>query len=313
MSWTHQPVMLREVVEWLRPRPGAVYFDGTVGGGGHSAALLEAGACVVAVDRDPAAVAEAGRRLGRFAERFRVRQGLFTELEREPAGAWDGVLLDLGVSSHQLDTPGRGFSFRFDAELDMRMDPGAGRPAWELLAETEEAEMARWFREYGEEPRARALAREIARGRARRPLRTTGDLVGVAERVCGAGRARGHHPATRVFQAVRIAVNGELELLARGLEAAPRALKAGGRLAVITFHSLEDRIVKRFIAEKSREWEETPAWPNSVPNPGRVLERLTRKAVAPSEAEVAANPRARSAKLRVAARLPDAAAAGGAA
>jgi 16S rRNA (cytosine1402-N4)-methyltransferase len=295
--------MLEEVLDALRPGPDRVFFDGTVGRGGHSEALLERGARVVGRDRDPSAVVEARKRLERFGNAFEVRCGDFGELAGYGAGAFDGILLDLGMGSHQLDDPSRGFSWRFDAPLDMRFNPEMGRSAAELLREASEEEIVRWLRESGEEPRARRVARAIASWCRREPALTTGGLAAAVEAACGKRRAGHHHPATRTFQAIRLAVNDELGALERALEASPGALKPLGRLTIVSFHSLEDRIVKQFIRESSREFQDTPEWPNSVPNPNRSFRMVTRKALKPTEDECKRNPRARSARLRVAERL----------
>lgn len=299
----HRPVMVGEVLEALRAAPGKMYFDGTVGMGGHSEALLERGAWVIGRDRDAEALAEAGRRLARFGEAFCAQRGDFGGLEAYGDGTFDGVLLDLGVGSHQLEEAGRGFSFRFDAPLDMRFDRSGGQSAAELVRSATEEDLVRILREYGEEPRARRIARAIISWRRKGGALTTLGLAGVVEAACGGRHGARIHPATRTFQALRIAVNDELGSLRRALGASARALKPGGRLAVITFHSLEDRIVKGFMREASREYEDTPEWPNSVPNPARAFEMVTRKPVVPSARECEENPRARSAKLRVAERL----------
>lgn len=302
-EWRHRPVMLGEVLEALQPAPGRLYFDGTVGMGGHSEAILERGGWVMGRDRDPAALAEAQARLGRFGDAFCAQRGDFGELGEYGAAVFDGVLLDLGVGSHQLDEPSRGFSFRFDAPLDMRFDPSAGKSAAEWLGEATEEEIVRILREYGEEPRAKRIARALVSWRRKAGELTTFGLASTVEVACGGRRGARIHPATRTFQALRIAVNDELGALRRALDASATVLKPGGRLAVITFHSLEDRIVKGFMREASREFEETPEWANSVPNPHRTFAMVNRKAVVPSETECEENPRARSAKLRVAERL----------
>lgn len=301
----HVPVMRDEVLELLRPAPGRSYLDGTLGGGGHTQALLEAGARVTAIDRDPAALARAGEM---FAGRsgFRAVQGNFAEaagLSAVVAGApYDGALLDLGVSSHQIDTPERGFSFRHDGPLDMRMDPGAPDSAADLVNAATEAELVRVFREFGEEPQARRVARAIVAERERVPFSRTGQLAALIEKLLGRrGRV---HPATRVFQALRIAVNAELEALRRALDSIPGLLCAGARFVVITFHSLEDRIVKTFFRAGSDQWLDRPEWPEPRPNPDWRFRDLTRRPVEPSAAEVSRNPRARSARLRAVEILP---------
>jgi 16S rRNA (cytosine1402-N4)-methyltransferase len=298
--FAHRPVLLEEVVALLRPVPGKTFFDLTLGGGGHSAALLEAGAAVTGLDRDPAALAAAGARLAGFGARFRAIEGNFARfpelLGRAGAGPADGILLDLGVSSPQLDDAERGFSFMRDGPLDMRMGRDVEVTAADLVNGYGEAELAGIFKEFGEEPRARLAARAIVARRARGPLASTGELAECLERALG--RRGPTHPGTRVFQALRIAVNGELTALTAALAAAAGWLAPGGRLAVITFHSLEDRIVKQFMRAGCQAALDRPEWPAPRPNPEWVFTDLTRRALAPAAAELAANPRARSAKLR---------------
>ena len=303
----HVPVMVAEVVEWLRPRPDARLVDATVGLGGHATALLDAaaGAELLGVDRDPAALARAAERLAPHGARVTLRQAAFADLPAVLAAhGWDGadgVLLDLGVSSLQLDDPSRGMSFRADAPLDMRMDPALPRSAADVVNETSERELADLLFQLGEERRSRAVARAVVRAR---PVTTTGALAAIVARVLGAGRP-GHHPATRTFQALRIAVNDELGQLDRFLADAWRLLRPGGRLAVIAYHSLEDRRVK----ETFRRWAARCLCPPSQPvctcgwTP--VARILTRRPIVPTPAEIARNPRARSARLRVAERLAD--------
>jgi len=305
MSGGHVPVMLREAVAALNVREGGAYIDATFGRGGHSRAILdrlgESGR-LLAMDRDPEAVA-VGR--GWNDPRFRMAHapfGRISEVARESGmAAVDGVLFDLGVSSPQIDTAGRGFSFRQDAPLDMRMDPGQGVSAAEWLNSADEDEIAQVVREYGEERFAKSVARAIVAARQIQPLATTGQLARI---VAGAvrSRERGQDPATRTFQAVRIHINRELEELEQALPASVDLLKTGGRLAVISFHSLEDRRVKQFIRAESRG--EAP--PPEIPIPGEVgvggRLRPVGKAQRASAVEAAANPRARSAVLRVAER-----------
>jgi len=307
-DFRHRPVMLAEVLKMLAPRDGGVYVDGTFGAGGYARGLLEAAGCqVVGIDRDPAAIAGGEVLRARFPKRLHLIKGLYSEMETIVRGAGfagaDGVTLDLGVSSMQLDEAARGFSFLRDGPLDMRMSQ-SGPTAAELVNALNEAELARILAEYGEERRARAIARAIVRERAKRSLETTFDLVAVVESVLGRARPGERiHPATRTFQALRLAVNEELAQVEAGLAAAERLLVTGGRLAVVSFHSLEDRIVKRFIQARSR-----PA-----PNPSRHAPPaaagaetsfidLTKGGLTPGEAEIAANPRARSARLRAAER-----------
>ncbi len=298
----HRSVLLDEVLAALVPRPGGfMAVDCTTNGGGHGYALLERSTPdgrLVGLDADAGALARAAERLAPFEGRYQLVNVNFRHLSdvaRElHLGAVDAVLFDLGLSSVQLDVAGRGFSFRFDEPLDMRMDPLAnGTTAADLLNESPEEELARIFREYGEEPRARRVARAVVEGRTTARLERTGDLVRAVTRALGPARGR-IHPATRVFQALRIAVNDELGALEDGLRAAVQVLKPGGRVAAISFHSLEDRIVKWRFRAWSEERDGQPP----------LLHVLTRKPIVPSEEEVAANPRARSAKLRVAERLP---------
>jgi 16S rRNA (cytosine1402-N4)-methyltransferase len=313
--------MVGEVVDALAPVPAGLIVDGTVGGGGHAGALLEAhpDSVVLGLDRDAEAVAAAGERLSGYGARAMVRQSGFEDLIRvlgEPAVAAlglpvVGVLFDLGVSSWQLDEPGRGFGYRVDAPLDMRMDRSQALTARDVVNRYEEAELARVIARYGEERFARQVARAIV---ARRPVETTGALAEVVRQAIPApARRTGPHPARRTFQAIRIEVNAELEHLAAGLEAAFAALVPGGRLAVLSYHSLEDRMVK----ERFAAWSSRPPVPRGLPVTGLPGEPpparlVTRRAARPTPAEVAANPRAESARLRVLERAnPDHGAAGG--
>jgi 16S rRNA (cytosine1402-N4)-methyltransferase len=302
----HAPVMLGEVLAALEPEPGRLIVDGTFGAGGYSRGLLEAGADVLALDRDPTTEAFAGPLERAFPGRLRWALSRFSELEQrlEEAGhdACDGVAFDLGVSSMQLDEADRGFSFLRDGPLDMRMG-GEGMSAAELVNTAEPAELSRIFFTYGEERQARRIAAAIARRRAERPFERTLDLAEVVEKALGGRRGAAIHPATRVFQALRIAVNQELSELEAGLAAAERALRAGGRLAVVTFHSLEDRIVKTFFAERTGPGPSGSrhAPPRaSGPEPSFAL--VFKGVRTASAAEAAANPRARSAKLRAGVR-----------
>jgi len=301
----HVPVMVGEVAVWLRPRPGACLVDATVGLGGHAAALLAAapGTRLLGLDRDPSALALARERLAPSADRVVLRQARFSELKTVLAElGWDGadaVLVDLGVSSLQLDRPERGFSFQAEGPLDMRMDPGAGPTAAQVVNEWSESELARAIAEYGEEPRARAVARAIVRAR---PLRTTADLAAIAARVLGRGRP-GLHPATRTFQAIRIAVNDEIGELERFLADGWEVLRPGGRLAVLAYHSLEDRRVKEAFRRWAADCVCPPRMPRCVCGWSAKVRVLTRRPVRPSDVEVARNPRARSARLRVVERL----------
>jgi 16S rRNA (cytosine1402-N4)-methyltransferase len=301
----HRSVLLAETVEALQPVEDRLFIDGTLGGGGHAEALLHAGARVIGFDRDAQAVAYATRRLAWFGERFTPVNASFADATSVLAGLGvdrvDGALLDLGVSSHQLDRPERGFSFMREGPLDMRMDANRGMTAADLV-NTAPAEMLEdILRRFGEERAARRMARAIVSARTREALRTTQDLVRVLEGV--APRHGKTHPATRAFQAFRIAVNDEIGSLERGLRVITDRLRSGARLAVITFHSLEDRVVKDFFSEKSREWLDRPEWPEPRPNDARAFRRITRKPITPTEAECRENPRARSAKLRVVERI----------
>ena len=301
----HVPVLVGKVVEWLRPRPGACLVDATVGLGGHAAALLAAapGARLLGLDRDRAALARAAERLP--GERVVLRHACFSLLATVLAElGWDGadaVLLDLGVSSAQLDDPARGFGFQADGPLDMRMDEGSGPSAAELVNHWPEREIARILAEYGEEPRARALARAIVRAR---PLRTTGELARVVGGVLGRGRP-GRHPGTRTFQALRIAVNDELGELERFLADGYRVLRPRGRLAVLAYHSLEDRRVKDAFRRWAADCLCPPRTPRCVCGWSAKVRELTRRPLRPSPLEVARNPRARSARLRVVERLEE--------
>jgi 16S rRNA (cytosine1402-N4)-methyltransferase len=310
-TFRHVSVMPGEVLELLAPRPGGIYLDGTLGGGGHARLILEASSPdgrLVGLDRDPAALAAAAARLADFGERVTLCRGSFAGLDEQLAGLGidlvDGILLDLGVSSHQLDTPERGFSFRENGPLDMRMDPAQPESAADLLASHDAEELKRIFREYGEERWAGRIAREIVRSRAETPLHTTRQL---AELVCrsvpGGHVPQRIHPATRVFQALRIAVNGELTALATGLTAALSHLRPGGRLAVISFHSLEDRLVKQQFRAAASACSCPPRLPVCVCGRKPAVKILTSRGVRPGEAEIVANPRARSAVLRAIEKL----------
>jgi len=296
----HLPVLARPAVGWLGVRSGGVYVDATFGAGGYTRAILATpGARVIGIDRDPAAVAagpavaaEARDRLLVFEERF---SNLATILSRAEISAADGVVFDLGVSSMQLDAPGRGFSFRFEGPLDMRMGR-EGPSAADVVAHASERDLAAIIATLGEERHARAVARAIVRARQERPIGTTRALADLVGGVVHA-RAGAIHPATRTFQALRIFVNDELAELAHGLAAAERVLRPGGRLVVVAFHSLEDRMVKNFFAERSRPPAGSRHRPEIPPAP-ITFRVLTRRPQTPDDAELAANPRARSAKLR---------------
>jgi 16S rRNA (cytosine1402-N4)-methyltransferase len=304
----HQSVLLSEVLVGLDLRPGAIVVDGTLGGGGHSAALANAvgpHGRVVALDQDAGALERALQKLGDMAPRCTLVQSSFARMDEVVAGLGlkevDAVLLDIGISSDQLDDPDRGFSFMRDGPLDMRMNRDCPMTAADLLNTLSEEELARLLRKYGEEPRARAVAQKVVGQRGAVPFRRTAQLADLVMEVYGGRRGR-IHPATLTFQALRIAVNGELEALEAGLEAGLRILKSGGRMAVITFHSLEDRIVKQFFVGHQGRMESLPEggakWVGALPK----MAILTRKPVVATDEESRDNPRARSAKLRVAER-----------
>jgi 16S rRNA (cytosine1402-N4)-methyltransferase len=308
----HIPVFLDRVLALLAPaladRP-AVAVDATLGLAGHAAALLAAHPelTLVGLDRDPAALELAGRRLAAYRDRTHLVHAVYDELPavlaRLGRSTVDGVLFDLGVSSMQLDQPARGFAYAQDAPLDMRMDPGAGPTAADVLNGYSAAELARVLREYGEERFAGRIAAAVVRERARRPIRSTGELVAlVRDSIPAPARRTGGNPAKRTFQALRIEVNRELDALGAALPAALDALRPGGRIVVLSYHSLEDRIVKRVLV--ARAHGDTPAGlPVELPGHGPTFRLLTRGAEVPGEAELAANPRAASAKLRAAERL----------
>lgn len=303
-GYHHLSVMREEITNWLRPSPGKCFFDGTLGAGGHSEALLAAGAAVVACDQDPDALDHARRRLEAYGDRFTAVRGNFAEMDAILAAAGipavDGIVLDLGVSSWQIDSARRGFSFQKDGPLDMRMDPAGAVSAATLVNEADETELARIFYEYGEERASRRVARAIVAARARGPIERTLALADIVASVLQRGGAK--HPATRVFQALRIAVNSELEKLEQALEKTARCLKPGGVLAVLTFHSLEDRIVKHFLRSHSDKTLDRPEWAAPRINESCFFDLPVRKALLPGPAEQAANPRSRSAKLRLAVR-----------
>ncbi|HKL27211.1 MAG TPA: 16S rRNA (cytosine(1402)-N(4))-methyltransferase RsmH [Desulfuromonadales bacterium] len=309
--FAHVPVLADEVLAWLQPRPGGLYLDGTVGGGGHARLILEAAAPdgrLVGLDQDPDALAAAEKNLSEFGARFIPRRGNFGDLQRHLAALQieqvDGVLLDIGVSSHQLDSPERGFSFREDGPLDMRMDPDQARTAADVLAAEDAAMLTKVFRDYGEERWARRIAREVVRVREAQPLTSTRQLAELVSRVVPGGRGPQRiHPATRVFQALRIFVNSELDRLREGLGEASAALKPGARLVVISFHSLEDRIVKHFFRDAAIDCICPPRLAVCSCDHRALLKVLTRRGVRAAEAETKENPRARSAVLRAVERL----------
>ena len=298
--------MTAEVLEGLNVRPGGTYLDATMGEGGHSGPIMES--ClpegrVLGLDADPSVVSIASQRLSRFQGVFEARAANYTDMKSIAADAGfrelNGVLFDLGFSSRQIDDPDRGFSFQGDGPLDMRFDTDQGLTASEIVNTWPEAELAQTIREYGEEPRARRIAEAIVR---ERPVKSTGSLAAIISRASG-GRRRKIHPATRTFQALRIQVNRELENLQGGLKAAIDLLAAGGRLVVITYHSLEAALVKSFLRRESGMCICPPELPVCTCGRVRRMKRITRKAIAPSKEEVSSNPRARSARLRVGERV----------
>ena len=311
MAFVHEPVLLAEVLQWMNVRENGVYADGTLGGGGHSGAMLEASggtATLYGIDRDENAIAAATARLEQYSG-FHAIHGNFHDakalLSQAGAPPLDGALLDLGVSSPQLDQAERGFSYHEDAPLDMRMDRYQGMTAADLLAEVSEGELTRILREYGEEKWAARIARFVVERRQTQPLRTTQDLVRVVDAAIpkAVRRKDDGHPARRTFQAVRIAVNDELDPLDRALEDFVDCLKPGGRLLVITFHSLEDRLTKRCFQRLQNPCVCPPKAPVCTCGRKPKVRILARGAVPPTAEEIARNPRARSAKLRVAEKL----------
>ena len=305
-DFQHIPVLLAPVLDLLAETPGTRFVDATLGGGGHSQALLarRPDICLLGLDRDPAAIAAATERLRPFGDRLTAVQATFSSLEQVVHDhGWsqiDALLMDIGVSSPQLDLPERGFSFRFDGPLDMRMDPSHGPTAADLLNTLPERELADILYRYGEERRSRQVAAEIVRRRRERPWARTGELAELLERVVGRAHQHGLPPATRCFQALRIAVNDELGELERTLRQAVRLVAVGGRIAVITFHSLEDRIVKQFFREQAASCTCPPGLPVCVCGKVSTLRILTPKPLTASEQELQDNPRAACAKLRAA-------------
>jgi 16S rRNA (cytosine1402-N4)-methyltransferase len=301
----HRPALQREVLELLKPNAGLLILDGTCGGGGHTEALLESGADVLALDQDPDAVRHVTERLAHLGRRIIVRQANFRHadciLDELGIRTIGGALLDLGVSSRQLENAERGFSLMRNGPLDMRMDPRTSLTAATIVNDYSEEDLTRLFRELGEEPAARRIACMIVKMRKTSPFRETLPLARTIEKLVG--RHGRWHPATQVFQALRMEVNDELGALEQGLRVLTARLERGGRIAVITFHSLEDRMVKNFFRDRSKEWLDRPEWPEPRRNPHNDLALLTPKPVEPSEEEQRANPRSRSAKLRVAEKI----------
>ncbi len=310
IDFTHRPVLLDECIEALTIRPDGIYVDGTAGGGGHSfeiASHLSEGR-LIAIDQDENAIAAAGQRLAPYGERVSIVRSNFQAIadvcESLDITAIDGVLLDLGVSSHQLDTPERGFSYNADAPLDMRMDARNPLSAYRVVNEYSESELRRILYEYGEEKFSSRIAANIVAARQIAPIQTTGELVNIIKRsMPAAAKEGGHHPAKRSFQAIRIEVNAELSVIEPAIRSAVNLLRTGGRMAIITFHSLEDRIVKQTFASLAQGC----TCPRDLPvcacgNKPKVRVE-TRKPILPSEAELEQNPRSRSAKLRVITKL----------
>ncbi|MEY2551706.1 MAG: rRNA (cytosine1402-N4)-methyltransferase [Verrucomicrobiota bacterium] len=301
----HRPVLVSESVELLAPRAGSVVVDGTCGGGGHSAEILGTGADVVALDQDPDAIEFAREKLSEYGGRVTLVQANFRDAGRvlDELGivGLGGALLDLGVSSRQLENASRGFSVIRQGPLDMRMDPRRELTAATIVNSYSEEDLTRIFRELGEEPAARRIASQLVKLRKTTPFQDTMQLSKAIEKIVWRHGRR--HPATQVFQALRMEVNEELTALEQGLAALTKRLESGARIAVITFHSLEDRIVKNFFRDRSREWLDRPEWPEPRPNPDFMLRLVTDKPVEPGENEQRSNPRSRSAKLRVAEKI----------
>lgn len=301
----HVPVLLDEILNFFSPAPGQWILDGTLGFGGHSERFLERGASVIGIDQDADALKRARARLAKFPNFHAFRgnsseaQALLDDAPESIPRTVDAILFDLGTSSWQLDEAERGFSFQQDGPLDMRMDQRAEKTAADLVNDLPEKELARLLWTYGEERASRAIARAIGRRRQTKPFERTGDL---AEVIAGCVRRSGRiHPATRAFQGLRIAVNRELDVLPQMLELAVSRLRPGGKLAVISFHSLEDRVVKRFLRHHSQAWIDDPTWPEPRPNPDHHFD-LPNKLIQPTPEECRRNPRARSARLRLAIR-----------
>src|SRR5437660_258582 len=301
----HRPVLAAEVVELLAPRPGSLVIDATCGGGGHSEAILGTGADVLALDQDPEAIQHATDRLARFGRRVIFRRANFRHvdkvLDQLGVATIGGALLDLGVSSRQLENAQRGFSMMRNGPLDMRMDPQNVVTAASIVNNYPGEALTRLFRDLGEEPAARRIASLIVKERKSAPFEETLSLARTIEKVVGRHGRR--HPATQVFQALRMEVNDELGALAGGLRILTDRVEPGARIAVIASHSLEDRIVKNFLRDRSREWLDRPEWPAPRRNPEYDLKLITPKPVEPGEEEQRANPRSRSAKLRVAEKI----------
>ena len=301
----HRPVLVRESVELLAPRAGSVVVDGTCGGGGHTAEILRTGADVVALDQDPDAIEFAREKLSEYGGRVTLCHANFREagkvLDELGVVGIGGALLDLGVSSRQLENAIRGFSVMRQGPLDMRMDPRRELTAATVVNSYSEEDLTRLFRELGEEPAARRIASQLVKLRKATPFQDTMQLAKAIEKIVWRHGRR--HPATQVFQALRMEVNDELGALEEGLRALSKRLESGARFAVITFHSLEDRIVKNFFRDRSREWLDRPEWPEPRRNPDFTFRLVTDKPLEPGENEQRSNPRSRSAKLRVAEKI----------
>ena len=311
MDFHHVPIMLAEILDHLGLRPGGIYVDCTLGGGGHSIGIvsrIQPGGRLIGIDQDPNALAAAGKKLAEFADSTTLVHSNFYRIKEVLAElgipAVDGILFDIGVSSHQLDEAERGFSYMQDAPLDMRMNPQDPTTAYDLVNDLSEQELTRIIREYGEERWAKRIAEFIGRQRGIKPIATTGELVEVIKQAIPAGaRREGPHPAKRTFQALRIAVNDELDRFARALRDAVAVLKPGGNVCVITFHSLEDRIAKETFRDLAGRCTCPPELPVCKCDNKPQVKIITGKPVSPAAAEIEVNPRARSAKLRVARKI----------
>lgn len=311
MEFKHVSVLLKECIEGLHINPRGIYVDGTLGGAGHSSAILEKlgpEGLLIGIDQDPAAIANAAEKLRVMPGQFRTVKSNFAQLKSVLAElgiqSIDGALFDLGVSSYQLDTPERGFSYMHDAELDMRMGPDQPISAKKLVNELPEQELAQIIRKYGEDRWAKRIAAFIVAERKRQPITTTGQLVDIIKAAVPVGaRREGPHPAKRTFQALRIAVNNELDILEQTMKDTVEALKPGGRVCVITFHSLEDRIIKETFKELANPCTCPPAFPVCACGRKPQVKIITNKPIEPNAEEVENNPRSRSAKLRIAEKL----------
>ncbi|MBI4632951.1 MAG: 16S rRNA (cytosine(1402)-N(4))-methyltransferase RsmH [Deltaproteobacteria bacterium] len=311
MSAFHEPVMLKEVIALLNLQAGGIYVDGTVGGGGHASEILRETApngLLIGIDMDEEAIRESGERLKSFGNRKMLVKGNFADMDtiltQLGMKKVDGILLDLGVSSHQLQTAERGFSFQIDAPLDMRMDVRQRFSAYDFINTASESELEQVIKDYGEEPMARRIARLVSAQRKTAPIRTTAELAALIAKSLPRKLWHGRiHPATKTFQAIRIAVNRELSCLERAIESGTKILRRSGRFSIISFHSLEDRIVKNAFSSRGGGCTCPPDFPLCVCNAKPTLKVLTRKPVRPGTNEITANPRARSARLRTAERI----------